>query len=84
MFRKNSTWNVVLGVELSVAVTKTVGPSAFAEEMIGKFCRPFGPPSASPESLAVTPSAPRSMPSPPLSWIALPLSSLPVGVVLAS
>jgi len=41
--------------------------------MIGKFWRWFAPSSASAESLKFGwPSAFRSMPSPPLSWIELP------------
>src|SRR3970040_1260383 len=46
--------------------------------MLGKFVRLFGPLSPSPESLAVTPSSLRSMPSRVWEWIELPRMELPV------
>ena len=52
-------------------------PTLTAEAITGKFCRRFGPASASPGSLGVTPSSPRSMPRPPLSWIGFAEMRLP-------
>ncbi len=53
-------------------------PSAtWAEVRTGKFCKLFAPLSASLPSLAVTPSAPRSMPSPVFAWIEFPRIRLP-------
>ena len=67
---------VWLGFELSVPVMVLVLPVRRAAVMTGKFCRLFGPVSASCASFGVTPSAPRSMPRcaavVPLSWIELP------------
>ena len=48
----------------------------------GKFRRPFGPESPSPTSFAVTPSEPRSIPSPPFPKIALPRISISFAGVL--
>ena len=45
--------------------------------MIGKFCLRLGPSSASPGSLGVGPSSPRSMPRPPLEKIKFGASVLP-------
>ena len=55
-----------------------VAPSVTAAASAGKFCRLLAPVSASPASLAVTPSHTRSMPSPPLLRILLPSTALPV------
>ena len=43
----------------------------------GKFCRRFGPESASNPSFGVTPFPPRSIPSPGEPWIELPRIALP-------
>ena len=48
-----------------VVAALVVSPPVTADPMTGKFCNPFGPASASRGSLAVTPSPPRSTPSPP-------------------
>src|ERR671913_1045221 len=48
-----------------------------AEEITGKFCRLLGPESASPESLALTPSRPRSMPNSPFEKMELERTLLP-------
>ena len=53
----------MFAAELSVLATAVAPPVVLAAEMTGKFCKLFGPVSASPASLAVTPSVPRSMPS---------------------
>ena len=56
----------VLGVLLYVPVTVEMTPLLPTVTSAGKFSRSLLPLSASPVSLAVTPSLPRSMPSLPL------------------
>ena len=61
-------------------VVPPVGLLLTAEESTGKFWRLFAPASGSSASLAVTPSGPRSMPSPPLEKVELERTLLPVGL----
>ena len=76
-FAKNSTRKVVLGVLFSVQEIVVPVPST-AEFSTGQFCRLFGPVSPSPASFALTPSFQKSMPSPLLAVIELPLIRLAV------
>ena len=63
---KNSTLKVLLGVVPRVPLMVVVPVALFFEEVrTGLFCRLLGPLSVSPESLAVGPSSPRSIPRPP-------------------
>ena len=68
---------MVEGVEWRNPCTRVAppdGPSACTDEISGKFCMSLGPVSPSPASFGggAFESAPRRMPRPPLSWIALP------------
>ena len=53
-------------------MTVVLPPTDSTLPITGKFCRALGPVSASPESLAVTPAGPRSIPSAPLPKMLLP------------
>jgi hypothetical protein len=67
------------GAEFRVPLTVVVPvPPFLAEERTGLFCRLLGPVSVSPGSLAVGPSAPRSMPSRPLAKTELESMRLPL------
>jgi hypothetical protein len=60
---KNCSWKVLPVVLLRLPLTVVV--PFLAEERRGLFCRPLGPVSVSPVSLAVVPPTFRSMPSRP-------------------
>ena len=80
---KNCTRKLVLGVLFSLPVMVVPFLEVFAQVRTGKFCRVLGPVSVSSESLGVTPSKSRSMPSlvgdvPPLEKMELPARRLPV------
>lgn len=76
---KNWTLKVLPGAEFRVPLTVVVPVAPFlAEERTGLFCRLLGPVSVSPGSLAVGPSAPRSMPSRPLAKTELESMRLPL------
>src|SRR5215217_6794295 len=77
---KNCTLKVLLGVLFSLALTVVLSAPVLAERTTGLFCRPLGPVSASPGSLAVGPSSPRSMPRPPFAKMGLERTRLPVAV----
>ena len=62
---------VLLPGALSVPATESVSPSWTALVITGKFWSAFAPTSPSPGSFGVTPSPPRSIPSPPFSWMLL-------------
>ena len=66
VLEKNSSSNCVLGVLSSVPWMVVPLSELVAELGTGKFCKSFGPESASPGSFGVTPSGPRSIPRPPL------------------
>ena len=59
-----SKTTVAPGVPWYCARTVVVLPVTFAVRITGAFVSPFGPSSASPASFGVTPSLPRSIPSP--------------------
>src|SRR6266487_3536801 len=61
---------------LTVPWTTVLTTELVAEVISGKFCRLFGPEIASPGSLGVTPSRPRSMPRRTLERIELPSIAL--------
>ena len=77
---KRRTAKVLLGMLLSVPLMVVLRLLVFAEIMAGLFCRLLGPVSASPESLAVGPSSPRSTPRPPLQKMEFCRTRLPVAV----
>src|SRR5262249_37158636 len=62
MLAKKSSVKVVFGVLLSVPRTVAPVKVLTAALRTGKFCRLFGPASASPASLTVTPAGKRSIP----------------------
>ena len=78
VLRKKSTrYEPVPALVSTVPSMSTPPPSSdIALETTGKFRRPFGPESPSPTSFAVTPSEPRSIPSPPFREIELPRISI--------
>jgi len=69
---------VVAGALSSTPVTSRLAPLGVIEVNTGKFCRLFGPASASSGSLSVTPTGSRSIPSPSLPAMSLPRILLPV------
>jgi hypothetical protein len=73
----SSIRKLALGVLLSVPPTAVPAPTD-ADVSRGKFWSPFGPVSASPASLAVTPRGLRSIPMPVLEKMLLPRMLLPV------
>src|SRR5207248_2186351 len=86
-FVKNSMRKFLLAVLLSVPAIVVVPAVVTADVSTGKFCRLLGPVSQSNcptigqgggGSFCVTPSPPRSMPSPPLEKIELPSIDQPV------
>ena len=74
---KKSMRKVVLGALLRVALMVVSTAPVLAEAMTGLFCSSFAPVSASPASLGVSPSPPRSMPREPLEKIEFCLIWLP-------
>ena len=69
--------NVVFGVLLSVPEIVVCPAAETTDVMTGKFCRLFGPLSASPGLLGVTPLGTRSIPSRRFEKIELPRIELP-------
>ena len=61
-----------------VPVTVVIPSADDTSVITGKFCFAFAPESVSPSSFGVTPSKPRSMPSPPFAKIELPTIRLPL------
>src|SRR4030095_7725164 len=74
---KNWMVILVLGVLSTLPVTTVFEPLVIAELITGKFCRLFGPASASLGSFGVTPSSLRSIPRALLEKIELVRIALP-------
>src|SRR5215207_7523498 len=74
---KNWTRKVLLGTLLSLPLMVTAPDTVLAEVMTGKFCRVLAPVSASPVSLRVTPSLPKSIAIPTLEKMELERTRLP-------
>ena len=75
---KNSMRKSRLAALFRLPRTVVLPPTLLAPCSTGKFCKSLAPASASPTSLALTPSNPRSMPRPALLKIRLPTMALPV------
>jgi hypothetical protein len=75
---KNRTAKVLFGVLLRTSLMVVLRLPVLAESMTGLFWRSLGPVSASPGSLVVGPSSPRSIPRPPFEKMEFYSRRLPV------